>query len=175
MNPTQTVITIGYGILVALSVVGLIVLLRSMRPAHQGDTDHRRLASLENGWGTIVAISLVALLALTIFQIPYGQTKADGPHQVVDVRGQQYAWSISPNTVKAGVPVEFHITSKDVQHGFGLYKGHELLKQVQVPATGQNEQRMTYTFDEPGTYSTLCLEFCGFQHHNMRGQIKVVR
>jgi cytochrome c oxidase subunit II len=73
------------------------------------------------------------------------------------------------------VPVEFHLRSRDVQHGFGVYDGNKLLFQVQVPAKGQTEQDLVHTFSKPGTYDVLCMEFCGFQHHTMRGTLRVVR
>lgn len=72
-----------------------------------------------------------------------------------------------PSTIKADRPVDFRLVSRDVQHGFGVYKGNELVFQVQVPAKDQPEQRYVTSFDEPGTYEINCLEFCGFQHHEM--------
>ena len=30
-----------------------------------------------------------------------------------------------------------------------------------------------HTFDEPGTYQVVCLEFCGVGHHRMLGTIRV--
>ena len=33
--------------------------------------------------------------------------------------------------------------------------------------------RLRVTFDQPGTYTVLCLEFCGMSHHRMRGVVEV--
>jgi cytochrome c oxidase subunit 2 len=33
--------------------------------------------------------------------------------------------------------------------------------------------RLRVTFDQPGTYTVLCLEFCGMAHHRMRGVVEV--
>lgn len=175
MNDTQVVITVGYGITVVISAVVMALVFRSTRQKADDAGDHERLAKLENGWGILVAVLLVLLLGLTIFSVPYDNTEARDNQQVVEVTAQQYGWAIQPSTVKAGEPVRFELESKDVQHGFGVYQDWELVFQVQVPAKDQNPQRYVHTFDEPGTYDVLCLEFCGFQHHNMRGQLKVTQ
>ena len=174
MNGTQLLLTITYGLLVAASTVCLVLLVRSTRARTAGEElDHERVAGMENRWGVVVVVLLVTLLAVTIFSVPYGRSDAPAGAQRVVVQGQQFGWSVRPAVVRAGRPVEFRLTSKDVQHGFGVYDGTKLLFQVQVPAQGENEQRYSYTFDEPGTYDILCLEFCGFQHHMMRGSLRV--
>ena len=173
MNGTQLLLTITYGLLVAASTVGLVLLVRSTRTRTAGEElDHERVAGMENRWGVVVVVLLITLLALTIFSVPYGRSDAPAGAQRVVVQAQQFGWSVRPAVVRAGRPVEFRLTSKDVQHGFGVYDGTKLLFQVQVPAQG-TEQRYSYTFDQPGTYDILCLEFCGFQHHTMRGSLRV--
>ena len=173
MNTTQLVIAVGYGIAVLISIGILIALLRSIRPRHQGETDHDRLAGMEVRWGMAVVVMLLSFLFLTIFSIPYDDTKAGPGGQKVEVNAQQFGWSVQPAEVRRGVPVEFTLRSKDVQHGFGVYDGSKLIFQVQVPAKGQSPQKLTHTFEEAGTYDILCLEFCGFQHHAMRGSLRV--
>jgi cytochrome c oxidase subunit 2 len=32
---------------------------------------------------------------------------------------------------------------------------------------------LRYTFNEPGVYRVLCLEYCGVAHHEMTADIKV--
>ena len=46
-----------------------------------------------------------------------------------------------------------------------------LLAQTQAMPGYMN--RMRITFDQPGTYTVLCLEFCGMSHHRMRGVVEV--
>jgi cytochrome c oxidase subunit 2 len=92
---------------------------------------------------------------------------------VVRVEGVQFAWVIKPNRVRAGEPVQFRLFSKDVNHAFALYRANKLEVQVQVPP--DYEQRLTHTFDQPGTYRVVCLEFCGVNHHLMQSQIEVTR
>jgi cytochrome c oxidase subunit 2 len=88
--------------------------------------------------------------------------------------GVQFAWAVTPAEVRAGVPVEFLMTTRDVNHGFGLYDPDgTFLTQAQV-VPGQT-QKLVWTFDEPGTYEVLCLEFCGAKHHEMVTTIEVTR
>jgi cytochrome c oxidase subunit 2 len=101
----------------------------------------------------------------TIFFVPYGETA--GPNkQTVQVVGVQFAWTVNPTVVRAGVPVEFLATTRDVNHGFGVYDPDgTLIFQAQV--IPDQTQKIVHTFSEPGTYEVLCLEFCGVNHHNM--------
>jgi cytochrome c oxidase subunit 2 len=172
MNDTQIVIAVGYTALVVVVGVVAALIIRSTR-GEQREVDHGRLAQMENRWGAIVVVALGILLFATIFAIPYGKTEAAGNAQRVTVVGQQFGWGLQPAQVEAGREVQFELTSRDVQHGFGVYDGTELVFQVQVPAKDQNPQLYTHTFEKPGTYDILCLEFCGVQHHAMRGKLTV--
>ena len=174
MNGNQVFLTIAYSLLVLASGVGLALLVRSTAAKRRAEPDHDRLARGENRWGVVVVALLVTMLAATIWSLPYDDTADAGADaQVVAVRGQQFGWSIRPSQVRAGVPVTFRVSSKDVQHGFGVYEGTKLIGQVQVPAAGEPVQEYTMTFERPGTYEILCLEFCGVQHHMMRGRLRV--
>ena len=115
---------------------------------------------------------LLALLLATIFFTPYGESAPPGS-QVVDVRAQQFSFSIDPGTIRAGEPVEFRLTSSDVNHGFGVYtEDDEFVLQAQVVPDGVTN--VVHTFDDPGVYKVLCLEYCGLNHHGMVGQFEVV-
>jgi len=177
VNGTQLGLTIVYGLACIVSVAIFVALIRSTRArrrAAAGELDTERLAHGENRWGLLVVAFLVIMLAATIWQVPYGATKSGDPRaQRVDVTGQQFGWTIQPNEVRAGVPVQFRLSSRDVQHGFGVYDGNKFLFQVQVPAAGEHVQYITRTFSKPGVYQVLCLEFCGFQHHLMKATFRV--
>lgn len=172
MNSGQLLLTIVYSLLVLASIGGVLFLLRSTRARHAGEVDHNVLAGIENKWAVVVVVLLVILLALTITSVPYGRGD-DNARQRVTVQAQQFGWAVQPAAVRAGEPVEFRLTSKDVQHGFGVYDGTKLLFQVQVPARREHVQKYVYTFEETGSFDILCMEFCGFQHHQMRGVIRV--
>jgi cytochrome c oxidase subunit 2 len=173
VNDTQIVITVAYTFAVLVSGVAFALVLRSTRARRVEEVDEGRLAHMEGRWGAIVVGFLGVLLFATIFSVPYGKTEGGSDAQIVLVSGQQFGWSVRPAQIEADRPVEFELTSKDVQHGFGVYDGNKLVFQVQVPAKGSSPQRYLHTFETPGTYDILCLEFCGAQHHNMRGTLTV--
>ncbi|RYG74406.1 cytochrome C oxidase subunit II [Lentibacillus lipolyticus] len=127
---------------------------------------------------TFYGAALIALmLVLTIYtlrELPYNQPVygAGNEPTVVDVQAVQFGWNISENEFKVGEPVEFHVTSKDVNHGFGIYD-EEMNMIAQTQAMPDYTNKVFITFDEPGTYEILCLEYCGLAHHLMTADITV--
>jgi cytochrome c oxidase subunit 2 len=167
---TDLTILVAYGISVLLALVISVGVWRSTRSRRPVDT--HRLAELEGRWLLIVVAILVALLAATIWFTPYGKsTPSDA--QVVNVSAQQFFWQLKPAKVRVDRPVAFVARSKDVNHGFGIFKGHKFIAQIQViPDTSST---LIHTFHEPGTYTVLCLEFCGISHHKMVATFEVTR
>jgi cytochrome c oxidase subunit 2 len=103
---------------------------------------------------------------------PYA-TAADPP-QVVNVTAAQWYWEFDPPEAMTGQPVEFRVTSTDVNHNFGLYDpGGRLVAQTQAMPGYVN--RLTHVFDQPGTYQVLCLEYCGIAHHGMIADFTVAK
>jgi len=125
--------------------------------------------------------TIIALLFATFSVIPYQTRTSAEPEYIIPVTGRLWLWEFGPlqdgdgNPVQAegsalvvpvGAPLEFHVTAADVNHSFGLYNvDGELLTQTQ--AMPGYENRLAYTFREPGTYHVLCLEYCGLAHHVM--------
>jgi cytochrome c oxidase subunit 2 len=81
-----------------------------------------------------------------------------------------FAFGYGPDKmeVPAGATIHFHITSKDVVHGF------------QIPGTNVNMMvvpgeinNLTYKFDKKGEYLVLCNEYCGAAHEMMQTRIIV--
>lgn len=123
----------------------------------------------------LALVVLVGTNYKTLGELPYVSVAAasPGPAQRVEVTGEQWAWTIEPSRVTTGEPVEFHVTSKDVNHGFAIYDpSMRIVAQTQAMPGYDNVLR--YTFDEPGTYRVLCLEYCGLIHHDMKSEITVV-
>jgi cytochrome c oxidase subunit 2 len=172
MTTTAWVIAIAYAVVVVLGSMVSLAVWSSTRRAGASEEELEGWSRREKLWLVIVMAGLLALLLGTIFYRPY--TAHAGHHsQVVHVTGVQFAWSVSPNQVRVDVPVEFLATSRDVSHGFGVYDaGGALQFQAQVGA--DETQQIIHTFDRPGTYEVLCLEFCGVDHHLMRTTIRVV-
>ncbi|MCB1709538.1 MAG: hypothetical protein KDI10_12510 [Halioglobus sp.] len=159
--------------LAAVSAVFLYIIVRS-----GATTDATRIqltAKKIRGWwfGALIVFGVgVAWATLVPFPIPAQNAtlKAD---QVIDVVGHQWYWDISATEIAAGSTVEFRVTSADVNHGFAIYAPNDRIV-AQTQAMPGYTNKLLHTFDEPGTYRVLCLEYCGLAHHAMETRFKVV-
>lgn len=169
MHSTAVLIAVSYA---AVTVVGGLVFFFLWRSTTTGgEVDPERLAHREKAWLVVVVGGLVALLFGTIFFTPYGESAPPGA-QVVEVDSQQFAFAIDPPAIRTGEPVEFRLRTSDVNHGFGVYtEDDEFVFQAQI--VPDLTTTVVHTFDEPGTYKVLCLEFCGLNHHGMVGSFEV--
>lgn len=164
---------IGMG-LVALGF--LYVISQAGKPAEPVAVQHS--GQIFNGVrrGLFIALLLlgiaVAYQTLWPYPIP-SQQAALKAEQVVEVIGRQWQWQLSATQIKAGVPVEFRVTSADVNHGFAIYGPNDRIV-VQTQAMPGFENRILHTFKDPGIYRILCLEYCGIAHHGMVSQFEVL-
>jgi cytochrome c oxidase subunit 2 len=71
------------------------------------------------------------------------------------------------------VPVEFQVTSTDVNHGFAIYAPDGRIE-IQTQAMPGVTNKFVHTFAQPGTYKVMCLEYCGVGHAPMTSRITVV-
>jgi cytochrome c oxidase subunit II len=112
--------------------------------------------------------------AMSLSKLPYhNQHAAAKEHaKVVEVAGMQYAWEFSDEDFMVGEEIQFRVTSKDVTHGFGIYDP-ELKLIAQTQAMPEYTNTLTITFNKPGTYKILCLEYCSVGHHVMMKDIIV--
>lgn len=106
------------------------------------------------------------------FQHPIRKEYSGGDYQNVTVDSHQWYWIMTPSTVKAGQPVEFQVSSADVNHGFGIYD-EKLTLVAQTQAMPGYTNKLIHTFDKPGKYKILCLEYCGLAHHAMISELTV--
>lgn len=122
-------------------------------------------------WAIVVGVTPVMLYTLTV--LPYdAEEQAAYEAQTVDVIGHMWHWEVSEIEVQAGEPVHFRVTSADVNHGLGIYDEEgRLLTQTQAMPGYTNV--LKHTFEEPGTYELLCLEYCGVAHHQMISELTV--
>ncbi|MGG5252775.1 cytochrome c oxidase subunit II [Neobacillus sp. SM06] len=121
----------------------------------------------------LVAV-MVFVSAITLSRLPYPDERAMASEnaKIVDVTGLQFSWTLSNENFTVGEPVLFRVTSKDVTHGFGVYNEKmQLIAQTQ--AMPQYTNTVSVTFQKPGTYKILCLEYCGTGHHLMMKDILV--
>ncbi len=172
-----------YLILAALiAVVFLVVAASSRRPRELSKQGVNRLRA---GFFVLLAVMLFSALGLTLGRMPYDVWAGQIPDQVVYVTGKQFAFAVSatpletdeawqeatmapPVQIPAGSLVEFRVRSLDVNHGVAIYDpGGVLLGQIQAMPGYLSRLRMR--FEQPGNYSLLCLEMCGYAHSSMRG------
>lgn len=171
MNSTEVLIAVAYGLVTVAAVVLALMLAVSTRGSRP-PVDAQRLAHRERNWLYIVIAIMLALLFATIWFTPYGHGSTQTGDVVVRVDSRQFFWRVQPNTFPANREIEFRLTSADVNHGFGIYDPDDrLVAQVQV-VPGKT-QTLVRTFDKPGHYRILCLEFCGFGHALMQGAFTV--
>ncbi|MGH8215564.1 MAG: cytochrome oxidase [Rhodanobacteraceae bacterium] len=173
-NLVWAIVLVGIGL---VALVFIYVVVQASKPVDDSEGKRKTAhaaARVQAGWFALLVIIFVvgSFLTLRHFPIP-PQNQPLGVSQVVDVVGMQWSWQIKPDTVKAGTPVEFRVTSKDVNHGFAIYAPDGRIV-TQVQAMPGYTNKLVYTFANPGTYVVQCLEYCGLGHAPMTSQIKVV-
>lgn len=151
-------------------------IVRSVRfPLSQSEVSHKT-ERLRQPLLYIMTALVLAVFAASLPWLPYRfvRVTVEGPPAIiVHVTGVQWAWTFSRNHVPAGVPVEFDVTSKDVNHGFGLYgPGGNLVAQTQAMPGYTN--RLVVTL-RAGAYTVRCLELCGVAHFTMESQITAIK
>jgi len=125
-------------------------------------------------YGVIVVLLMLVVTIYTLRELPYNAPvyEAGTDVHVVDVEAIQFGWNISQTEFSVGDSVEFNVTTPDVTHGFGIYnEDMELIAQTQAMPEYTNTVYMT--FSEAGTYTVLCLEYCGLGHHLMMAELIV--
>jgi cytochrome c oxidase subunit II len=122
----------------------------------------------------VAALVLIGVSYQTLSKLPYISVNEPSVAGIkrVEVISEQWSWTVTPRAFVVGQTVEFHVTSRDVNHGFALYDpGMHIVAQTQAMPGYTNILR--YTFTEPGNYQVLCLEYCGLGHHDMNAEINV--
>lgn len=125
-----------------------------------------------------LALPVVVLSALLAWGVASGHAllplATREPVFVVEVTGQQWLWTANypahpdaatePNRidVPAGVPVDVHVRTRDVIHGFWVPR---LGGKIDAIPGRVNVLRLRA--DAPGVYRGVCAEFCGSGHPAM--------
>ena len=168
--------------IIALAGIGLValgfvwVILQTGKSADAAATSKAaRTSNVLRRWlFAVLVIIFVGVSFATLRHFPialqHAPLKID---QVVEVVGQQWSWQIDPTSVRAGSPVEFRVTSKDVNHGFAIYAPNGLIA-TQTQAMPGFTNKLVYTFTQPGTYKVMCLEYCGLGHAPMVAEFQVI-
>jgi cytochrome c oxidase subunit 2 len=133
----------------------------------------QRAYRLRTGWFWLLVGVIAVATATTLSALPYPDRSPQAAARVlVRVTGAQWSWTIEGPEVVVGQPVEFQVTSTDVNHGFGIYNPSMGIV-AQTQAMPDYVNRLQYTFRTPGTYHILCLEYCGLVHHQMMTDLVV--
>lgn len=161
--------------LTGLGIISAIFLYIIARSGQTADAARIQLTSkkIRRWWfGTLVVFGIgITWVTLVPFPIPAQHTtlKAD---QVINVVGHQWYWDVSETDITTGSTVEFRVTSADVNHGFAIYSPNDRIV-AQTQAMPGYTNKLLHTFETPGTYRVLCLEYCGLAHHMMEIEFKV--
>lgn len=152
------------------------ILLRARHPLPQMQVE-RATTALRHRLTYLASAVVLIVFGASAYWFPYPVIRAGTlgrPALTVKVMAEQWDWVLSRDKVPAGVPVEFDVDSKDVNHGFGVYDPRgRLIGQAQAMPGYTN--RLILSFAEPGAYTVRCLEFCGTPHTLMSSDITVVR
>ncbi len=108
------------------------------------------------------------LLSQQIFAEPGLRITGPGQAQVSIVA---QAFNFVPERIRIPVDTEvtFYLTSRDVIHGWQVVNTN-----LNVEVIPGEISVLRYTFTRPGTYLTVCNQYCGIGHQNMLGEIEVV-
>jgi cytochrome c oxidase subunit 2 len=80
-------------------------------------------------------------------------------------------WSWWPMLeLQAGQTYRLHLMSMDWLHGFSLQP-----ENINIQVHPNYEHVLTVTPTAPGTYSIVCNEYCGINHHTMVSRLYVVK
>lgn len=138
---------------------------------------------LEVLWTAIPALLLLGLVSYSFVVLRDNEKKPAGPEMVVEVTGQQFAWTYEyPSSVTGGAPLQtthlyvpkgesvyFNIHSKDVIHAFWIPAFR-----LQIDAVPGITTHYRATPDRLGSYPVICNLLCGLGHSLMRSTIHVV-
>lgn len=159
--------------IVFIALAFLYVIAKSGKSADSTQVQEKAYAIRRWWFLALMALGVgVTWASLKQFPIPDQHAQSEAA-QVVNAIGHQWFWELSQSRITAGVPVEFHVTSADVNHGFAIYDPDgRIVTQTQAMPGFTN--RLLYTFARPGKYRVLCLEYCGLAHHVMMSEFEVV-
>ncbi len=95
------------------------------------------------------------------------------PGDSVYIAGRRFDWDGLPVVLEAGREYDIHLGAYDVQHGFSVRPEESLSQQINLQIFPDTEWVIPMTFEDPGTYSVICNEFCGRGHNGMHGRFIV--
>ncbi|MCC7108471.1 MAG: cytochrome c oxidase subunit II [Deltaproteobacteria bacterium] len=118
-------------------------------------------------------LSVVALLAAAR-TLPFESYSPEASDVTVKITGAMWSWTVegAQAPLPVGKRIDLVVMATDVNHGMAIYdESGRILTQVQAMPGVENH--LNITFDRPGTYRVVCLEYCGLMHHMMATTLEV--
>jgi cytochrome c oxidase subunit 2 len=89
--------------------------------------------------------------------------------QTIRISASTFEFKPSQIILRKDVPVIFELTSQDRRHGFNLPDFH-----IRADVQAGTVEKLRFVPRKAGTFTFLCDVFCGDQHEEMTGTIRVV-
>lgn len=170
--PQEAVWQLTVLLIAALGAVFLFVVMNSRQRAEYGPIRDRAYRLRTRFFVALLLIG-TPVVGYTLRDLPYTAAAQQANPLEVQAVGHQWYWQLDRAQAPAGTPVVFNVTSADVNHGFAVYDADMRLV-AQTQAMPGYTNRLVHTFERPGTYRIMCLEYCGVAHHQMTAEFKVL-
>jgi cytochrome c oxidase subunit 2 len=169
---------LGVAVFVVFAVLLGVGLFRR-RPTREQDQEPERQAPRRFGrwfvgWGVVVPVLILVVVFGATLQATRALPMRASPDALeVEIIGHQYWWEVrypaeritatNELHLPVGRPVELRLSSADVIHSFWV---PELGGKMDLLPDYVNT--LVYEADEPGQHLSICAEFCGLRHADMR-------
>ena len=118
-------------------------------------------------WKFLVANFVLITLAAAVSASTFPARPAPSP-RVIEITAKRFGFSPQEITLKKGEPVTLRFTTQDVKHGFFS----KMLK-LDADIVPGKPAELTFTPQTAGKFVTVCDNFCGSGHGDMRMTIVV--
>jgi len=95
--------------------------------------------------------------------------EAGSNEQIIRISASHFEFKPSQITLRKGVPVTLELISQDRHHGFKLAEFH-LRADIQPGIV----EKIRFVPDKVGNFTFLCDVFCGDEHEDMSGTLRVI-
>ena len=165
-------LALGVAVFLVFAVLLAVALFRR-RPAADPQPE-RRGGRWIVAWGVVgPLVVLTVVFGATVYAMRVVPTTAPSDALVVDIVGHQWWYEVhypeegitttNELRIPVGRPVALRLTSADVIHSFWV---PALGGKMDMLPDGVNT--LVLQADEPGRHTSLCAEFCGLHHTDMR-------
>lgn len=165
--------TVLIGFLIAAAAI-LLLMAAIARTTHQPTLEQSDVVppgyALRRGWLWVLAAVAVVSFGISLPAFPYPTSQMPGVRHYT-VTAMQYGFQ-NPPVIPLNTEIIFDVTSKDVNHGFGIYDPQGRLY-AQVQAMPLYVNHLPVRFRTPGHYTVRCMEYCGIAHAAMQGAFEV--